>query len=119
MVSGSTATSRSHPASGTRTPGGDRSPGEFYQLDMEGPALPARTTFSPCWRMLPPIFARYGTYDIAQRHLPGIAYNDSMERFGSDMPGSAHRSGVQDITGLTRGLDFPPLPTAMRSRPWW
>ena len=44
---------------------GDRSPGEFYQLDMEMAFAGQDEVFAIIEDVLPPIFAKYGTYDIA------------------------------------------------------
>ena len=50
---------------------GDRSPGEFYQLDMEMAFASQEDVFAVLEDVLPPIFAEYGTYDIAsQRAVP-------------------------------------------------
>ncbi|MBR2896513.1 MAG: Asp-tRNA(Asn)/Glu-tRNA(Gln) amidotransferase GatCAB subunit C, partial [Oscillospiraceae bacterium] len=44
---------------------GDRSPGEFYQLDMEMAFASQDDVFAVLEDVLPPIFAKYGTYNIA------------------------------------------------------
>ncbi|MBQ4086572.1 MAG: Asp-tRNA(Asn)/Glu-tRNA(Gln) amidotransferase GatCAB subunit C, partial [Clostridia bacterium] len=44
---------------------GDRSPGEFYQLDMEMAFATQDDVFGVIEDVLPPIFAKYGTYNIA------------------------------------------------------
>ena len=44
---------------------GDRSPGEFYQLDMEMAFADQEDVFAVLEDVLPPIFAKYGTYNIA------------------------------------------------------
>ena len=44
---------------------GDRSPGEFYQLDMEMAFATQEDVFAVLEDVLPPIFARFGTYDVA------------------------------------------------------
>ena len=46
---------------------GDRSPGEFYQLDMEMAFASQEDVFAVLEDVLPPIFAKYGTYDIASQ----------------------------------------------------
>ena len=46
---------------------GDRSPGEFYQLDMEMAFASQEDVFAVCEDVLPPIFARFGKYDIASK----------------------------------------------------
>ena len=46
---------------------GDRSPGEFYQLDMEMAFASKEDVFAVLEDVLPPIFAKYGTYHVASK----------------------------------------------------
>ena len=66
---------------------GDRSPGEFYQLDMEMAFATQDDIFAVLEDVLPPIFAKFGTYNVASsapfRRIP---YNTAMETYGSDKP---------------------------------
>ena len=66
---------------------GDRSPGEFYQLDMEMAFATQEDVFAVLEDVLPPIFAKFGTYNVASsapfRRIP---YNTAMETYGSDKP---------------------------------
>ena len=65
----------------------DRSPGEFYQLDMEMAFATQDDIFAVLEDVLPPIFAKFGTYNVASsapfRRIP---YNTAMETYGSDKP---------------------------------
>ena len=68
---------------------GDRSPGEFYQLDMEMAFATQEDVFAVIEDVLPPIFAKYGTYDTASEapfHLLQRLHGDL--RHGQ--AGSAH-----------------------------
>ena len=66
---------------------GDRSPGEFYQLDMEMSFATQDDVFAVIEDVLPPIFAKYGTYNIAsQPPFRRIKYLDALETYGSDKP---------------------------------
>jgi aspartyl-tRNA synthetase len=49
---------------------GDRSPGEFYQLDMEMAFACQDDVFAVLEDVLPPIFAKYGTYNVASSGAP-------------------------------------------------
>ena len=89
---------------------GDRSPGEFYQLDMEMAFATQEDVFAVLERVLPPIFAKYGTYDIAsQAPFRRIAYRDAMEAYGSDKPDLRIDLVVQDATNLMNDCGFPPF----------
>ena len=89
---------------------GDRSPGEFYQLDMEMAFAGQDDVFAILEDVLPPIFAKYGKYNIASTApFRRIAYNDAMERYGSDKPDLRIDLEVQDMTALVEGIDFAPF----------
>ncbi len=86
---------------------GDRSPGEFYQLDMEMAFATQEDVFAILEDVLPPIFAKFGTYDIASTApFKRIPYLESMERYGCDKPDLRIDLHVEDITALTRGTEF-------------
>ena len=89
---------------------GDRSPGEFYQLDMEMAFATQDDVFAVLEDVLPPIFAKYGTYNIASsapfRRIP---FNEAMEVYGSDKPDLRIDLTVQDITAEVDGCGFEPF----------
>ena len=89
---------------------GDRSPGEFYQLDMEMAFASQEDVFAVLEDVLPPIFARFGTYNVAsQAPFRRIAYNDAMDTYGTDKPDLRIDLTVKDITALSQGLGFEPF----------
>ena len=98
----------------------DRSPGEFYQLDMEMAFAAQEDVFAVLEDVLPPIFAKYGTYNVAStapfRRIP---YPEAMEKYGSDKPDLRIDLTVQDVTDLLAGCGFGPFRGQRRSRPWW
>ena len=89
---------------------GDRSPGEFYQLDMEMAFADQDDVFAVLEDVLPPIFAKFGTYNVASsapfRRIP---YLEAMDKYGSDKPDLRIDLTVQDITALVQGVDFAPF----------
>ena len=93
---------------------GDRSPGEFYQLDMEMAFADQEDVFGVLERALPPIFAKYGKYDIAStapfRRIP---YLDAMETYGSDKPDLRIDLTVRDATNLLADCGFGPFAEAV------
>jgi len=89
---------------------GDRSPGEFYQLDMEMAFASQEDVFAVCEQVLPPIFARYGKYNTAsQPPFARISYLDAMETYGSDKPDLRIDLTVTDATELLQGCGFGPF----------
>ncbi len=89
---------------------GDRSPGEFYQLDMEMAFATQEDVFAIIEDVFPPIFAKYGTYDIAsEAPFVRIPFMESMEKYGSDKPDLRIDLTVQDATELLSGCGFGPF----------
>ena len=89
---------------------GDRSPGEFYQLDMEMAFATQDDVFAVLEDVLPPIFAKYGKYNIASSApFKRIPYLEAMEKYGSDKPDLRIDLIVEDITELVRGVEFAPF----------
>ena len=93
---------------------GDRSPGEFYQLDMEMAFASQEDVFAVIEDVLPPIFAKYGTYDIAsQAPFRRIAFRDAMETYGTDKPDLRIDLVLKDITDIAKTVEgFVPFETA-------
>ena len=89
---------------------GDRSPGEFYQLDMEMAFAGQEDVFEILEKVLPPVFARYGVYHRASsapfRRIP---YLEAMETYGSDKPDLRIDLTVRDVTQLMEGCGFAPF----------
>ena len=88
----------------------DRSPGEFYQLDMEMAFASQEDVFAVLEDVLPPIFAKYGTYDRASAApFKRIPYREAMERYGSDKPDLRIDLTVQDVTEILSDCGFEPF----------
>ena len=93
---------------------GDRSPGEFYQMDMEMAFATQEDVFSVLEDVLPPIFAKYGTYNVASgAPFKRIPYREAMEIYGSDKPDLRIDLTVQDATSVTEGCGFAPFDGAV------
>ena len=89
---------------------GDRSPGEFYQLDMEMAFAGQEDVFSVLEKVLPPVFAKYGTYNQAsEAPFRRIPYLEAMEMYGTDKPDLRIDLTVQDVTGLLEDCGFAPF----------
>ena len=89
---------------------GDRSPGEFYQLDMEMAFANQEDVFAVLEDVLPPIFAKYGKYNTASKApFVRIPYLEAMEKYGSDKPDLRIDLTVTDATALLAGCGFPPF----------
>jgi len=88
----------------------DRTPGEFYQLDMEMAFASQDDVLTTLEDVLRPIFCNFGKYDRVSpapfRHIP---FNEAMERYGSDKPDLRIDLEVQDITAEVQGCGFGPF----------
>ena len=77
----------------------DRSPGEFYQLDMEMAFAGQEEVFFVIESVLPPIFEKYGQYKCAsQAPFPRITYQEAMEKYGTDKPDLRIKLEILDIS---------------------
>ena len=89
---------------------GDRSPGEFYQLDMEMSFATQEDVFAVLEDVLPPIFAKFGTYNVASSApFRRIAYRDAMETYGSDKPDLRIDLTCKNVTSLFAESEFEAL----------
>ena len=89
---------------------GDRSPGEFYQLDMEMSFATQDDVFGVIEVVFPPIFAKYGLYNRASSApFKRIGFVEAMETYGSDKPDLRIDLTVQDATELLGGCGFGPF----------
>lgn len=88
----------------------DRSPGEFYQLDMEMAFASQDDVFSVIEDVLPPIFAKYGKYKTASTApFKRISYNEAMDKYGSDKPDLRIDLTLQDATECMADCGFGPF----------
>ena len=86
---------------------GDRSPGEFYQLDMEMAFATQDDVFAVLEDVLPPIFAKYGKYNVAsQPPFRRIPYNTALATYGSDKPDLRIDLTCKDVTSLFADSEF-------------
>lgn len=89
---------------------GDRSPGEFYQLDMEMAFANQDDVFAVLEDVLPPIFAKYGKYNVASSApFKRIPFTEAMETYGSDKPDLRIDLTVTDVTELIGDCGFGPF----------
>ena len=88
----------------------DRTPGEFYQLDMEMAFATQEDVLSTLEDVLVPVFHKFGKYKRVSpapfRHIP---YKEAMERYGSDKPDLRIDLEIQDISAEVQGCGFGPF----------
>ena len=92
----------------------DRTPGEFYQLDMEMAFASQEDVLETLETVLQPVYEKFGKYKrVAQAPWRHIAYNDAMERYGSDKPDLRIDLEIQDISNVVQGCGFGPFEGAV------
>lgn len=88
----------------------DRSPGEFYQLDMEMAFASQEDVFSVIEQVLPPVFEKYGIYKTASKApFVRIPYSEAMDKYGSDKPDLRIDLVLTDATKLLADCGFAPF----------
>ena len=88
----------------------DRSPGEFYQLDMEMAFASQEDVFSVVEEVLPPVFEKYGVYKAASKApFVRIPYLESMDKYGTDKPDRRIDLVLQDATDVMADCGFGPF----------
>ena len=85
----------------------DRSPGEFYQLDMEMAFASQEDVFSIVEQVLPPVFEKYGIYKNASKApFVRIPYLEAMDKYGSDKPDTRFGMELYDLTDIVKDCGF-------------
>lgn len=88
----------------------DRSPGEFYQLDMEMAFASQEDVFAVIEEVLPPVFEQYGVYKNASKApFVRIPYLEAMDKYGSDKPDLRIDLVLQDATEIMADCGFGPF----------
>ena len=88
----------------------DRSPGEFYQFDMEMAFASQEDVFEIIENVLPPIFYQYGIFhDASKPPFRRITYLEAMDKYGSDKPDLRINLVVQDATAVLADCGFEPF----------
>lgn len=64
----------------------DRSPGEFYQLDVEMSFVTQDDVFEAMEKLMTHIFGKFSTKEVTEAPFPRIAYKDAMLKYGTDKP---------------------------------
>ena len=88
----------------------DRSPGEFYQLDMEMAFADQDDVFGVIETVFPPIFAARGKYNVAsEAPFVRIPFKEALERFGSDKPDLRIKLELTEASELLGDCGFEPF----------
>ena len=84
----------------------DRSPGEFYQLDMEMAFITQDELFALLEEMYQYLVPKVCNKKIQEFPFPRIKFHDSMEWYGNDKPDIRYDMKMQDLTALFGNSEF-------------
>ena len=89
---------------------GDRTPGEFYQLDMEMAFATQDDVLGVLESVIEPVFRQFGLYErVTPAPFRRIKFNDAMEKYGTDKPDLRIDLEITDATDLMQGIGFEPF----------
>ena len=78
----------------------DRSPGEFYQLDLEMSFVDQDDVFKIVEELLVRTFERFSNKKLMFKHFPQISYSDALLKYGTDKPDLRNPLIIKDITEI-------------------
>jgi aspartyl-tRNA synthetase len=84
----------------------DRSPGEFYQLDLEMSFVEQEDVFAAVEPVMRGLFEEFANGKPVTAKFPRIAYDDAIRKYGSDKPDLRNPIEMQDVTEHFRGSGF-------------
>ncbi len=83
----------------------DRSPGEFYQLDLEMSFVEQEDVFNVVEKLMINLFKNFSSKKILKEKFPRISYEDAMRKYGTDKPDLRNPLIIQDITEIFKRDD--------------
>ena len=84
----------------------DRSPGEFYQLDIEMSFVTQDDIFATIEPIMFEVFNKFGNKKVSQPPFARIPYTDSMMKYGTDKPDLRNPLEITDVTEIFKSAEF-------------
>ena len=78
----------------------DRSPGEFYQLDLEMSFVEQEDIFNVVETLMKKVFKNFSSKKILSESFPRISYKEALEKYGTDKPDLRNPLQIKDITKI-------------------
>ena len=78
----------------------DRSPGEFYQLDLEMSFVEQEDVFNVVEKLMVNLFKKFSSKKITNEKFPRISYEEAMMKYGTDKPDLRNPLIIHDLTSL-------------------
>ena len=83
----------------------DRSPGEFYQLDLEMSFVEQEDVFDVVEKLMVKTFERFSKNKLISKKFPRISYTDALLKYGTDKPDLRNPLVINDITEIFKRDD--------------
>ena len=78
----------------------DRSPGEFYQLDIEMSFVDQSDVFNVIEKLMTKVFTKFSTKKMLYEKFPRIKYSEALKTYGSDKPDLRNPLKIYDLTDV-------------------
>jgi aspartyl-tRNA synthetase len=95
----------------------DRSPGEFYQLDLEMAFVEQEDVFAAVEPVMHGLFEEFSPWPVTPTPFPRLPYHAAMAAFGSDKPDLRNPLVIADVTEAFRGSGFKVFARMIESDP--
>ncbi len=93
----------------------DRSPGEFYQLDIEMSFVTQEDVFAAIEPVLADLFREFSDWQVTDYPFPRIAYDEAMLTYGCDKPDLRNPLKIVDVSDIWEGSEFSIFNAVMKS----
>ncbi len=84
----------------------DRTPGEFYQIDMEMSFVTQEEVFEACEELTTELYAKFTNNDVCKAPYKRIPYKEAIEKYCSDKPDLRNPLIVHDLTTIFANTQF-------------
>ena len=78
----------------------DRSPGEFYQLDLEMSFVEQEDVFQVVEKLMVKLFKEFSTKKLQSENFPRISFEEAMKKYGTDKPDLRNPLIIYEVTNL-------------------
>ena len=106
MVSGFNRYYQIAPCFRDEDPRADRSPGEFYQLDLEMSFATQEDVFAVLEEVIPNVFKKNSEWKITEAPFLRIPFKEAMEKYGIDKPDLRNPLTISDVSKIFENTEF-------------
>lgn len=106
MVSGFNRYYQIAPCFRDEDPRADRSPGEFYQLDLEMSFATQEDVFAVLEEVIPNVFKKNSNWKITEAPFLRIPFKEAMEKYGTDKPDLRNPLTIEDVSKIFENTEF-------------